>query len=106
MQFLWELCSRAALSSNVQGVGGFILVSEEHMDVYYSYTSVSMFWLAEKSLSAACKYKGYMLVRKSVWSLACVPVYSGTYWYTLTCIWLCHIVQVRFALFESLGESV
>lgn len=43
MQFLWEVCSRAALSSNVQGVGGFILVSEERMDVYYSYTSVSMF---------------------------------------------------------------
>lgn len=40
-QFLWEACSRAALSSNVQGVGGFILVSEEHMDVRYSYTYVS-----------------------------------------------------------------
>ena len=65
MQFLWEVCSRAALSSNVPGVRGFIWMSEEHMDVYYSYTSVSMFRLAEKSLSAACDYKGYMLVRKS-----------------------------------------
>lgn len=42
-QFLWEVCSRAALSSNVQGAEAFILVSEECMDVYYSYTSVSMF---------------------------------------------------------------
>lgn len=43
MQFLWELCSRAVLSSNVQGVGGFILVSEERIDAYCNYTYVSMF---------------------------------------------------------------
>lgn len=83
------LCCLVQQSTGVQGC---LLVSEEFMDECCNYTYVSIFWLTEKPLSANWEYKGYMLVRKPVWSLACGSSCSGRYWYTLTCIWLCHVV--------------